>query len=189
MAPCVPATPVEVLLVDRIIQATWRLRKGALAEARRPDSLDAAALGREASAERSLLDSLEALERRQGRRRQSYGPRPSAPPSSPGSAGDGACAPSASDFDRDWGDGGVELDHPGDPAAWRGRLIFDGNVSEDSPVVLGTWVTVNHIISLIVDGWSWAELLRTHPELTEDDLRACLAYHVQEEAGEPPMLG
>jgi uncharacterized protein (DUF433 family) len=67
---------------------------------------------------------------------------------------------------------------------WRGRLVFDPNVSEHSPVVKGTWVTVSQVVSLIVDGWSWSDILRTHPELNEDDIRTCLAYTVAEDDGE-----
>jgi uncharacterized protein (DUF433 family) len=50
-------------------------------------------------------------------------------------------------------------------------------------VIKGTWVTVSQVVSLIVDGWSWSDILRTHPELTEDDIRICLAYTVAEEEG------
>ena len=66
---------------------------------------------------------------------------------------------------------------------WEGRLVFDLNVSENSPVVKGTWVTVGQVVSLIVDGWTWSDILRTHPELAEEDIRACLAYTVAEEEG------
>lgn len=64
---------------------------------------------------------------------------------------------------------------------WRERLVWDDAVSEDSPVVRGTWITVRQVISRIVDGWSWADVLRAHPELCEDDLRACLAFTVEDE--------
>jgi uncharacterized protein (DUF433 family) len=67
---------------------------------------------------------------------------------------------------------------------WRGRLVFDFSVSEDSPVIHGTWVTVAQVVSLIVDGWTWSDILRAHPELTEDDIRICLAYTVAEERGD-----
>jgi uncharacterized protein (DUF433 family) len=66
---------------------------------------------------------------------------------------------------------------------WHDRLAFDTNVSEHSPVVKGTWVTVGHVVSLIVDGWSWSEILRTHPELNVDDIRTCLSYTVAEGDG------
>lgn len=56
------------------------------------------------------------------------------------------------------------------------RLEFDPHLSADSPVVRGTWVTAAHVVFLVVDGWSWADILRTYPELTEADIRACLTY-------------
>jgi hypothetical protein len=64
---------------------------------------------------------------------------------------------------------------------WRDRLIFDFEVSDLSPVVKGTWITVSHVVSLIVDGWTWADILRSHPELTEDDIRICVSYAMDEE--------
>ena len=67
-------------------------------------------------------------------------------------------------------------------AAWRGRLAYDAKVSVISPVVVGTWVTVARVVSLIVDGSTWADILRAHPELTEDDLRACLAFAHEDDA-------
>jgi uncharacterized protein (DUF433 family) len=67
---------------------------------------------------------------------------------------------------------------------WSERLVFDFDVSEDSPVVRGTWCTVKHIISLIMDGWTWSDVLHTHPELTTDDIRTCLSYAVAEEKGD-----
>jgi uncharacterized protein (DUF433 family) len=66
-------------------------------------------------------------------------------------------------------------------ARWRDRLLLDPEVSDVSPVIRGTWVTVSHVVSLVVDGWSWADILRAHPELIEDDIRACLAWTVEQE--------
>ena len=65
--------------------------------------------------------------------------------------------------------------------AWDGRLVFDFDVSDTSPVVKGTWIAVAHVVSQIVDGCTWADILRSHPELTEDDIRACVAYAMAEE--------
>jgi uncharacterized protein (DUF433 family) len=60
------------------------------------------------------------------------------------------------------------------------RLVFDFDVSDVSPVVKGTWVTSDHVVSLVVDGHTWDDILRAHPELTGDDIRACLAYHLDQ---------
>ena len=78
-----------------------------------------------------------------------------------------------------------EIDDPrersGHVVAWDDHLIVDPDVSATSPVVRGTWVTVGHVVSEIVDGSTWPDILRTHPELTEDDIRACLAYAVNDQ--------
>ena len=64
---------------------------------------------------------------------------------------------------------------------WRDRLSWEPTISEVSPVVRGTWITVGQVVSRIVDGWSWADILRAHPELCEDDIRACLSFTVEED--------
>lgn len=81
-----------------------------------------------------------------------------------------------------WG-GRRRIDPPAsgsDPrAAWRNRLVSDPKISEASPVVRGTGVTVAQVVSLVIDGWSWDRIQRAYPELTTDDIRACLSYSVE----------
>ena len=72
------------------------------------------------------------------------------------------------------------VDEPA-PTRWQDRLVFDFNVSETSPVVKGTWITVNQVVSMIVDGCRWSDILRDHPELTEEDIRTCLAYTIEQD--------
>jgi uncharacterized protein (DUF433 family) len=66
---------------------------------------------------------------------------------------------------------------------WRERLVLDPEVCATSPTVRNTRVTVRHVVSLVVDGWSWAAILEHHPGLEQADIRACLAYCVEEEGG------
>lgn len=61
------------------------------------------------------------------------------------------------------------------------RLAWDLNVTDHCPVVKGTWISTQHIINLIVDGRRWENILWTHPELTENDIWAALAYVVAHE--------
>ncbi len=68
-----------------------------------------------------------------------------------------------------------------EPERWRSRLVMDLEVSDSSPVIRGTWITVEQVISRIVEGWTWDDLLRDHPELTTDDIRACLAFTIEDE--------
>lgn len=57
---------------------------------------------------------------------------------------------------------------------WRDYLFFDEN--ENQMMVKGTLITVNSIVSLVIEGWAWQDILKTHPELEEDDIKACLMY-------------
>lgn len=101
----------------------------------------------------------------------------------------------AGDLPR-WGDGlkrkirkiADSLEHPieigsrvvqdsSSTSRWQDYLVED---PDDGVIVKGTFVTVGYVVSLIVDGWSWREILTRHPELCEDDIRACLNYAVEQ---------
>jgi uncharacterized protein (DUF433 family) len=189
-----PVSRLEEVLADRVILAAWRLHLASI------DEFDAARNGEglplpsraALRTERSLETTLELLETaraaRWGRSPGVIEPLGSNPAddldlgeadfsnewtSLPGDL------PSAIDDEED-----VEADQAGEAVVsprWQDRLVFDFNVSESSPVVKGTWVTVSHVVSLIVDGWTWSDILRTHPELTEDDIRTCLAYTIEQD--------
>jgi uncharacterized protein (DUF433 family) len=204
-----PTTLLEHVLSDRIVLAAWRLRRISLAEietARDGDTagelppIDRSVLRAESSLETALmiLDAARSACRHRWE-------RPAPTSSKTGQLDtllDGNDQPAPSD------PAGCELsslsnewtqvpgrDHPSDlddevddsetlEPCWKGRLVFDDNVSTTSPVVRGTWVTVSQVVSLIVDGWTWSDVLRTHPELTEDDIRACLSYSVEQDNGD-----
>ncbi len=185
-AEMAPLGTFEKLLVDRAILSIWRLRKAAIAEA--AGTFDEKLLRYEAHAERTLFKTLEKLERRAERRETKAAavapPLPMPTPVDPDDLGvlrprltldansetvDVKSVPSFSEED------------PCRPVRWQARLAFDPDISLTSPVVRGTWVTASHVCSLVVDGWTWADLLRSHPELNEEDIRACLAYIIEED--------
>jgi uncharacterized protein (DUF433 family) len=193
-----PLGLMESLVADRAILAAWRLHAATRAESdalrkssrspRSPRLRSAASaeaaidLDREA---RRLEEALDLLEKLRDRRLAPLDIEP---------------APIAiddfipTDLSNEWPvlpidatadflDGEPEADDE-PQERWQDRLVFDDNVSASSPVVKGTWVTVGHVVSLIVDGWTWGDILRTHPELTEDDIRICLAYTIAQDNGE-----
>ncbi len=43
-------------------------------------------------------------------------------------------------------------------------------------VVRGTRISVELVMDLMAAGWSHAQILASYPHLSEDDIRACLAY-------------
>lgn len=62
-----------------------------------------------------------------------------------------------------------------------GRLVFDH--TRGCVVVNGTLVAAAHVVDLILNGSTWDEVIGFHPELTKDDVRACLAWHVADPGG------
>ena len=193
-----PRTLLETVLADRVILAAWRLQASSDddADAARAEELLPPLSRDTLYAERSLETALDLLETirsashaRWGRavpRTSSTAGRPKvaecdAPDETPNVSNEWPIIPEeVEDSAPESGERGESEPSP----RWSDRLVFDFNVSESSPVVKGTWVTVNHVVSLIVDGWSWADILRTHPELTEDDVRTCLAYTAARDDGD-----
>ena len=58
----------------------------------------------------------------------------------------------------------------------RARISTDPAVMMGKPCIRGTRITVEHILRKLGAGRSFAEVLEAHPQLTEDDLRAALAF-------------
>ncbi len=56
------------------------------------------------------------------------------------------------------------------------RIITNPRVMVGKPVIKGTRITVEHILRKLAAGWSHQELLMAHPQLTEGDIRAALAF-------------
>lgn len=154
-----PAGPIEAILADLVARSAWALREaGVGSEPTARPRARPAATGREGKA---MIRALAALDRFRAARRPGWGAI---------RALGMAATPSLGDQPRILDEG-----------RWRDRLTFDPEVSDTSPIIKGTWVTAGQVVALIVDGWSWADILRAHPELSEDDIRACLSYTVEAE--------
>ena len=59
---------------------------------------------------------------------------------------------------------------------WRDRIVFDPAILAGKPVVKGTRLSVAFVLDLLAQGWSEQEVLAQYPNLSRDDIRACLAY-------------
>lgn len=60
--------------------------------------------------------------------------------------------------------------------ALTGRIIVDPKILTGKPVVRGTRVSVELVVELLAAGWSHEQILASYPHLSEEDIRACLAY-------------
>ena len=56
------------------------------------------------------------------------------------------------------------------------RIVLDAQVLAGKPVVRGTRLSVEFVLGLLAEGWSEADILDNYPNLSGDDVRACLAY-------------
>jgi uncharacterized protein (DUF433 family) len=56
------------------------------------------------------------------------------------------------------------------------RIVVDPNVCFGKPTVRGTRIWVGLVLDLLADGMTIDEILGEYPSLTDDDIRACLAF-------------
>ena len=59
---------------------------------------------------------------------------------------------------------------------WQDRIVIDPDVLVGKPVVKGTRIAVELVIDLLGRGYTTNQVLRQYDHLTNEDVRACLAY-------------
>jgi uncharacterized protein (DUF433 family) len=183
-----PSGLIQGLLADLVAQAAWRLSRAVEHET-----------GLSEHAEEQFVRTLDSFERLRRRSGHEWGVsrtrRAMASDCEPGPACDVRRDPESTENEPPCLVEGLGCDFGGEtpsqlaqphsaPAApWSARLAFDAAISSRSPVIRGTKITARRIVSLVVDGLTWADILRTYPELSEEDIRAALAYTVEQEDG------
>jgi len=56
------------------------------------------------------------------------------------------------------------------------RISVDPKVCGGRPCIRGHRIWVSLVLDLLASGWTTQEVLRQYPGLTEEDVRACVAY-------------
>lgn len=59
---------------------------------------------------------------------------------------------------------------------WQTRIVIDRELHHGDPCVKGTRIPVTMIVGSLADGMSIDEVQATFPQLTGEDILACLAY-------------
>lgn len=59
---------------------------------------------------------------------------------------------------------------------WEDRVVIDPDVVAGKPVIKGTRITVEFILDLLANGWSYEMLLKNYPQLEKEDIIAALKY-------------
>lgn len=66
------------------------------------------------------------------------------------------------------------------------RIVSDARVCSGKPCIKGTRIPVHMILDLLATGESFEGVRKAYPNITDKDIRACLAYAsllADEEAG------
>lgn len=64
---------------------------------------------------------------------------------------------------------------------YRGRILLDPEIRFGKPTIRGTRITVGDVLSYLAADMSEEEVLRDFPQLTHEDIRACLAFAADRE--------
>jgi uncharacterized protein (DUF433 family) len=64
---------------------------------------------------------------------------------------------------------------------YRDRIVIDPSIRFGKSCVRGTRITVGDVLGYLASGMREEEILRDFPQLTGDDIRACLAYAAERE--------
>jgi uncharacterized protein (DUF433 family) len=63
-----------------------------------------------------------------------------------------------------------------DQRLYQERIVADPRILAGKPVVKGTRIAVDLVLEELAQNPAVDELLAAHPDLTRDDVQACLAY-------------
>jgi uncharacterized protein (DUF433 family) len=56
------------------------------------------------------------------------------------------------------------------------RIVIDPKILVGKPVVKGTRIPVTLILNLLAHGYDFARIKEAYPELTDEDIKAAVAY-------------
>lgn len=59
---------------------------------------------------------------------------------------------------------------------WKAHIIADSSVLAGKPIIKGTRLSVDFVLSLLAEGWTERQVLDNYPELSVDDLKAVFAF-------------
>jgi uncharacterized protein (DUF433 family) len=64
---------------------------------------------------------------------------------------------------------------------WQDRIIVTPGARSGKPCINGTRITVYDILEYLAGGMTEAQILADFPDLTAEDIRACLAFAANRE--------
>lgn len=65
--------------------------------------------------------------------------------------------------------------------SWLEHLVVDPQIRFGKPTVRGTRIAVGDVLGYLASGMSEEQILGDFPQLSREDIRACLAYAAERE--------
>jgi uncharacterized protein (DUF433 family) len=59
---------------------------------------------------------------------------------------------------------------------WKTHIVADTSILAGKPIIKGTRLSVDFILSLFAQGWTEQQVLENYPQLTLEDLKAVFAF-------------
>jgi len=59
---------------------------------------------------------------------------------------------------------------------WQDYIISDKEILLGKPTIVGTRISVEHIVGLLAQGWTESMILENYPTLTKEGLQAVFLY-------------
>ena len=59
---------------------------------------------------------------------------------------------------------------------WKERIVVDPDILVGKPVTKGTRISVEFILELLANDWSYDEILNEYPQLKKEDILATIQY-------------
>lgn len=62
---------------------------------------------------------------------------------------------------------------------WNERIIIDPEILVGKPIIKGTRISVDFILDLLGNGWSYEQILENYPQLKKEDILAAISYSAE----------
>jgi uncharacterized protein (DUF433 family) len=62
---------------------------------------------------------------------------------------------------------------------WKDRIVVDPKVLVGKPIIKGTRISVEFILELLANGWTYDEILKEYPQLQKADILAAIQYSLE----------
>lgn len=59
---------------------------------------------------------------------------------------------------------------------WNNYIVSDKKVLLGKPTIKGTRIAVDHLISLLAQGWTEQQIIENYPRITKESLKAVFSY-------------